>query len=91
MSLFEGPAHIELSQEPLAAGATTLRNFTVTEETEILSRFHDVVAGPRSTTRSRGFRMSIAMTNCRRSRLGDGQKPAIRDAYRAQHAFLTVF
>jgi hypothetical protein len=31
------------------------------------------------------------MTNCRRSRLGDGQKPAIRDAYRAQHAFLTVF
>jgi hypothetical protein len=49
MSLFEGPAHIELSQEPLAPGATTLRNFTVTEET-ILSGFHDVVSGPRSTT-----------------------------------------
>ena len=46
MSLFEGPAHIELSQEPLAPGATTLRNFTVTEETEILSGFHDVVTGP---------------------------------------------
>ena len=46
MSLFEGPAHIELSQEPLAPGATTLRNFTVTEETEILSGFHDVVSGP---------------------------------------------
>jgi len=45
MSLFEGPAHIELSQEPLAPGATTLRNFTVTEETEILSGFHDVVSG----------------------------------------------
>ena len=45
MSLFEGPADIELSQEPLAPGATTLRNFTVTGETEILSGFHDVVSG----------------------------------------------
>ena len=39
MSLFEGPAYIELSQEPLAPGATTLRYFTVTEETKILSGF----------------------------------------------------
>jgi hypothetical protein len=46
MSLFEGPAHIELSQEPLSPGATTLRNFTVTEETEILLGFHDGVSGP---------------------------------------------
>ena len=58
MSLFEGPAHIELSQEPLAPGATTLRNFIVTEETEILSGFHDVVSGPH------GFRMAVAMTKC---------------------------
>jgi hypothetical protein len=50
ISLFEGPAHIELSQKPLAPGATTLRNFTVTGETEILSGFRDVVSGPRSTT-----------------------------------------
>jgi hypothetical protein len=49
MSFFEGPAIIELSQEPLAPGATTPRNFTVTEETEILSGFDDVVSGPRST------------------------------------------
>jgi len=50
MSLFEGPADIELSKEPLAPGATTLRNFTVTGETEIQSGFRDVVSGPRSTT-----------------------------------------
>ena len=50
INLLEGPAHIELSQEPLAPGATTLRNFTVTGETEILSGFRDVVSGPRSTT-----------------------------------------
>ena len=50
ISLFVGPAQIELSQDPLALGATTLRNFTVTEETEILSGFHDAVSGPRSTT-----------------------------------------
>ena len=50
MSLFEGPAHIELREEPLAPGATILRNFTVTEETEIVSGLHDVVSGPRSTT-----------------------------------------
>ena len=50
MSLFEGPAHIELSQEPLAPGATTLRNFTVTEETEILSGFPRCGFRPRSTT-----------------------------------------
>ena len=50
MSLFEGPAHIELSQEPLAPGATILPNFTVTEETEILSCFHDVISGSRSAT-----------------------------------------
>ena len=50
MNLFEGPAHIELSQEPLAPGATILRNFTVTEETEILSGFHDVVSRACSAT-----------------------------------------
>jgi DNA oxidative demethylase len=66
MSLFEGPAHIELSEEPLAPGATILRNFTVTEETEILSGFHDVVSRApfRHMITAGGFRMSVAMTNC---------------------------
>ena len=39
MSLFEGPAHIELSEEPLAPGATICASFR-DEETEILSGFH---------------------------------------------------
>jgi DNA oxidative demethylase len=66
MSLFEGPAHIELSEEPLAPGATLLRNFAVTEETEILSGFHDVVSRApfRHMITPGGFRMSVAMTNC---------------------------
>ena len=37
MSLFEDPSNIELSEEPLGPGATILRNFAMTEETEILS------------------------------------------------------
>src|SRR5713226_5698826 len=37
MSLFEDPSNIELSEEPVGPGATILRNFAISEETEILS------------------------------------------------------
>ena len=66
MSLFEGPSNVELSEEPLGPGATILRNFAVTEETEIMSGFNDVVsrAPLRHMITPGGFRMSVAMTNC---------------------------
>jgi hypothetical protein len=74
MSLFEDPAHIELSQDPLAPGAPILRNFTVTEETEILSGFHDVVSGP-VPPHDHGWRFSHVGCNdkLRRSRSVEGQ------------------
>jgi len=37
MSLFEDPSNIELSEEPVGPGATILRSFAISEETEILS------------------------------------------------------
>jgi DNA alkylation damage repair protein AlkB len=66
MSLFEGPSNVELSEEPLGPGATILRNFAMTEETEIMSGFNDVVskARLRHMITPGGFRMSVAMTNC---------------------------
>ncbi len=74
MSLFEDPAHIGLSEEPLAQGATILRNFTVTEETEVLSGFRDVVSVP-VPPHDHGWRFSHFGCNdkLRGSRLGDGQ------------------
>ncbi len=65
-SLFDGPANIELNEESLGPGATILRNFAVTEETEILSGFNDVVSKApfRHMITPGGFRMSAAMTNC---------------------------
>ena len=66
MSLFEGPSNIELSEEPLGPGATILRNFAISEETEILSGLSDVVSKApfRHMITPGGFRMSVAMTNC---------------------------
>jgi alkylated DNA repair protein (DNA oxidative demethylase) len=66
MSLFEDPHKMELSEEGLGAGATVLRNFALTGETEILAGFHDVVAKAplRHMVTPGGFRMSVAMTNC---------------------------
>ena len=66
MSLFEGPSNVELSEEPLGPGARILRNFAMTEETEIMSGFNDVVskAPLRHMITPGGFRMSVAMTNC---------------------------
>jgi DNA oxidative demethylase len=66
MRLFEGPSNIEMSEEPLGPGATVLRNFAMTEETEILSGFNDVVSKApfRHMITPGGFRMSVAMTNC---------------------------
>jgi DNA oxidative demethylase len=75
MSLFEDPSNIELSEEPLGPGATILRNFAISEETEILSGLSDVVSKApfRHMITPGGFRMSVAMDKLRRSRLGDGQ------------------
>jgi alkylated DNA repair protein (DNA oxidative demethylase) len=66
MSLFEDPSNVELSEEPLGPGATILRNFALTKETEIMSGFNDVVskAPLRHMITPGGFRMSVAMTNC---------------------------
>jgi len=66
MSLFEDPSNIELSEEPLGPGATILRNFAISEETEILSGLSDVVSKApfRHMITPGGFRMSVAMTNC---------------------------
>ena len=66
MSLFEGPSNIELSEEPLGPGATILRNFAMTEETEILSGINGMVSKApfRHMITPGGFRMSVAMTNC---------------------------
>ena len=44
MSLFEDPSNIELSEEPVGPGVTILRNFAISEETEILSGLSDVVS-----------------------------------------------
>ena len=75
MSLFEGPSNIELSEEPLSPGATVLRNFAMTEETEILSGFNDVVSRApfRHMITPGGFRMSVGNDKLRRSGLGNGQ------------------
>jgi DNA oxidative demethylase len=66
MSLFEDPSNTEVSQEPLAPGATILRNFAMTQETEVLSGLNDVVSNApfRHMITPGGFRMSVAMTNC---------------------------
>src|SRR6266566_9351942 len=66
MSLFEDPSNIELSEEPVGPGATILRNFAISEETEILSGLSDVVSKApfRHMITPGGFRMSVAMTNC---------------------------
>ena len=66
MSLFEDPSNIELSEEPVGPGATILRNFAISEETEILSGLSDVVSKApfRRMITPGGFRMSVAMTNC---------------------------
>ena len=50
MSLFEDPSNIELSEEPVGPGATILRNFAISEETEILSGLSDVFPRPHSAT-----------------------------------------
>ena len=50
MSLFEDPSNIELSEEPVGPGATILRNFAISEETEILSGLSDVVSKAHSAT-----------------------------------------
>ena len=50
MSLFEDPSNIELSEEPLGPGATILRNFAISEETEVLSGLSDVVSKAHSAT-----------------------------------------
>jgi len=78
MSPFEGPAHIELSQEPLARNhAAQLyrdrgnRNHVRFPRCGFRAPFHHMIRGA-------GFRMSVLMTDCRRSRLGDGQKSAKR-------------
>ena len=75
MSLFEDPSNIELSEEPVGPGATILRNFAISEETEILSGLSDVVSKVpfRHMITPGGSRMSVAMTKLRRFRLGDGQ------------------
>ena len=66
MSLFEGPSNIELREEPLGPGATILRNFAMTEETEILSGINGMVSKApfRHMITPGGSRMSVAMTNC---------------------------
>ncbi len=66
MSMFEDPSNIELSEEPVGPGATILRNFAISEETEILSGLSDVVSKApfRHMITPGGFRMSVAMTNC---------------------------
>src|ERR1700680_2556980 len=66
MSLFEDPSNIEMSEEPVGPGATILRNFAISEETEILSGLSDVVSKApfRHMVTPGGFRMSVAMTNC---------------------------
>ena len=66
MSLFEDPSNIELSEEPVGPGATILRNFAISEETEILPGLSDVVSKApfRHMITPGGFRMSVAMTNC---------------------------
>ena len=62
MSLFEDPSNIELSEEPVGPGATILRNFAISEETEILSEFSDIVSKApfRYMITPGGFRMSVA-------------------------------
>ena len=66
VSLFKDPSNIELSEEPVGPGATILRNFAISEETEILSGLSDVVSKApfRHMITPGGFRMSVAMTNC---------------------------
>src|SRR5258708_14655627 len=66
MSLFEGPSNIELSEEPVGPGATILRSFAISEETEIQSAISDVVSKApfRYMITPGGFRLSVAMTNC---------------------------
>ena len=66
MSLFADPSNIELSEEPVGPGATILRSFAISEETEILSGLSDVVSKApfRHMITPGGFRMSVAMTNC---------------------------
>lgn len=65
-SLFEEPANIEVSAEPLGPGATILRNFAVVEEATILSALEGIVARAplRRMVTPGSFRMPVAMTNC---------------------------
>jgi alkylated DNA repair protein (DNA oxidative demethylase) len=66
MSLFDSLANIEVREEALGPGATILRHFALTEETEILTGLNDVVSKApfRHMITPGGFRMSVAMTNC---------------------------
>ena len=75
MSLFEDPSNIELSEEPVGPGATILRSFAISEETEILSGLSDVVSKAPFRHMITPGRFSHVRCNdkLRRSRLGDGQ------------------
>jgi alkylated DNA repair protein (DNA oxidative demethylase) len=66
LDLFESPAGVEPREDPLAPGATVLRQFATPEETALLSALEEVVARApfRHMVTPGGFRMSVAMTNC---------------------------
>ncbi len=66
MNLFESPSDIELSDEPLGAGAIVLREFAMSGEAKILADIDEVVSRApfRHMITPGGFRMSVAMTNC---------------------------
>jgi alkylated DNA repair protein (DNA oxidative demethylase) len=62
MNLFD----LEPAEEQLAAGATVLHGFALSEEADLLSALDKVIAEAplRHMITPGGFRMSVAMTNC---------------------------
>ena len=66
MNLFDIAARAESWKEPLAPGATILRNFVAANEAAILSGLEEVTAQApfRHMITPGGSRMSVAMTNC---------------------------
>jgi len=66
LNLFDSLDEIDVRLESLAAGATILRRFALSDDRELLSALDDVVAlAPfRHMVTAGGFRMSVSMTNC---------------------------
>ena len=64
--LFDVPGETKSQQEQLGPGATVLRRYATSDETELIAALQVVIAQApfRHMTTPGGFRMSVAMTNC---------------------------